>query len=204
MNNSRLPAALALSLALHAAVLLLPLLGAHHPLERFALQGAPRFSNAVSATLVLGARHELSVPPLPAEGVIAPQPAIPGVKFAPRRSEDTASSGTGHLPLDLLAYYPTGLLTKRPQPLVTMEQLDQPDLKAIVASGKMVLQLWIDDRGNVARVEVESSTLSQFLTRKAAAGFERLRFTPGERSGFVVGSIMRIEVVYDDDRKPPQ
>jgi hypothetical protein len=125
------------------------------------------------------------------------------VKFGPRRANQPATADTGHLP-ELIAYYATGLLTKRPQPLGSFEQLDPPELKAFIASGKMVLHLWIDDRGYVARAEIESSTLPPLLTRKAAAHFERLRFTPAERSGFIVGTIMRIEVSFDDPRRPAE
>ena len=96
-------------------------------------------------------------------------------------------------------YYTPEQLTKRPQPLAKAD-LDPPDIKPILASGRLILKLWINARGRVARVDVESSSLPEKFTRTAVEAFEELRFEPGERDGQAVGSVLKIEVDYEDGR----
>jgi len=118
------------------------------------------------------------------------------------RPEQPAASGAGLLPLQSLAYYTPDQLSKRPQPLAKAE-LDPPDLNPIVASGKLVLKLWIDNGGKVTRIEIESNDLPPKFVGTALRAFERLRFVPGEREGRAVGTVLNIEVVYEDGRSLP-
>jgi TonB family protein len=60
----------------------------------------------------------------------------------------------------------------------------------------VVLKLWIDERGKVDSVEVESSNLPEAVAGTAAAAFGKLRFAPGEIDGTRVRALMRIEVAY--------
>ena len=112
------------------------------------------------------------------------------------------SDGADLLPIPAPVYYMTNQLTKRPQPTAPTE-LDPPALMPIVASGKIVLKLWISDLGEVSAVEIEKSEMPEAFSRQAVAAFKRLRFLPGERDGVRVGSIMRIEVKYLDGRVLP-
>jgi|GEM_PF-1003700 hypothetical protein len=102
-------------------------------------------------------------------------------------------------PLPVAVYYPTSLLTVRPQP-VGEADLDPPQLRPIVASGKVRLTLWIKPSGEALKVAVESTDLPQYFVDVAVGAFERLRFKPGELHGLRVGVVMRIEVTYDDGR----
>lgn len=102
-------------------------------------------------------------------------------------------------PLPGALYYPTSLLTVRPQP-VGEADLDPPQLRPIVASGKVRLTLWIKPSGEALKVAVEGTDLPQYFVDVAVAAFERLRFKPGELHGLRVGVVMRIEVTYEDGR----
>ena len=110
-----------------------------------------------------------------------------------------SSEGIGVLPFSAPPFYPTNQLSKRPQPLGSAD-LDAPEISLIVASGRMILKLWIDESGEVVDVDIEKTDLPAAFSRTAQAAFKRLRFTPGERGGVRVGSVMRIEVNYDDGR----
>lgn len=113
-----------------------------------------------------------------------------------------AKQGAAVLPLPAIRFYGTRELSKRPQPLGQAD-LDAPEIKMIVASGTMILKLWIDESGDVIEVEVEKTELPAILSDLTRASFRRLRFVPGERMGVPVGSVMRIEVNYADNRIAP-
>lgn len=128
-------------------------------------------------------------------------------KTAPERTAEPASppdapasaNGRGLLPLPAPVYYTTDQLTKRPQP-ITLDELETPETRAVVASGILVLKLWIDEQGRVADAAIEKSELPEVLSRAAITSLKNSRFQPGERNGLPVGTVMRIEVSYDDGR----
>ena len=201
-EDSRLIAALALSCLVHAELLFLPMLGARHQEYRSAIKGEQAGPYFVNATLVLkeGAQRFSGIP-VPAEGESVSNSSVTALDTGSRiRPEAPEASGIGLLPLPGQDYYTTDQLTKRPQPNATAD-LDPSELKPIVASGKLVLKLWITNWGSVAKVEVESSNLPDLFTRAAVDGFRRLTFVPGERDGRAVGTVMRIEVIYQDGRE---
>ena len=72
----------------------------------------------------------------------------------------------------------------------------------MIPSGKVILKVWITELGNVASVDVEKSDMPEAVSASAAAAFGKLRFVPGEINGRPVGSMMRIEVIYDDGAGP--
>lgn len=119
----------------------------------------------------------------------------------PSAAPEGGSQIVQQAPIPAPPYYTTDELTKRPQPL-RMAELDTPETAPIVASGKLILRLWIDERGNVAAATVEHSDLPEFFARTAVSAFMNSRFTPGERDGLPVGTVMRIEISYDDNRAP--
>ena len=198
--RSRLQLALALSCLLHAAVVFLPFLGVPAKETRFAIAGRQKPPPLINATLVSVAEHRHSPANVP-----------PGMQAAPDasaadRPADAAqplslprADGAGLLPLPGTVYYTTDQLTKRPQPVAAAE-LDAPEIRPIVASGKIVLTLLINEFGAVADVVVEKSDLPEVFSRTAVAAFKAMRFVPGERNGQPVGTLMRIEVNYDDGR----
>jgi TonB family protein len=113
-----------------------------------------------------------------------------------------ATRGSDLLPIPAPTYYRTDQLTKPPRP-ASQPDLDVPRKVARSVSGKVVLQLWIDERGNVDSVEVESSNLPKTVSGIAAAAFAKLRFAPGEIDGKRVRVLMRVEVVYANGKRPP-
>jgi hypothetical protein len=71
----------------------------------------------------------------------------------------------------------------------------------LATSGRLVLKLWISDRGEVVETLTERSDLPAEFVQGVASAFRRARFSPGERNGMPVGSIIRIEVNYAEDRR---
>jgi TonB family protein len=200
----RLLAALTLSCLLHGALVLLPFLGVSAIETRFALKGKQNPPHVINATLALEGEHKFSAVNVPAATQSAADlsaPDRPADEEQPRTQQ--RAQGAGLLPLPAPAYYTTDQLTKRPQP-VAVADLDAAEIRPIVASGKMVLKLWINEFGVVADVVVETTELPEAFSRTAVAAFKGLRFVPGERNGQPVGTVMRIEVTYDDGRLPAQ
>lgn len=200
----RLLAALTLSCMLHGAVVFLPFLGQSAAETRLALKGRHSPPRAINATLELAGEHKFSVVNVPVATPIVPD------QSAPERAADEErpptqqrAEGAGLLPLPAPAYYTTDQLTKRPQPVAAAD-LDAEAIRPILASGKIILKLWINEFGVVADVVVETTELPDVFTRTAVAAFKGLRFVPGERNGRPVGTVMRIEVTYDDGRLPAQ
>lgn len=201
----RLLAAFALSCLLHAAAMILPYLGLSASQTRLALAGRREPPRVLDATLNLaGARAHpdaLADTAPPAESVSRP-PLTQPAAGVPQPAARQRAEGVDLLPLPATVYYSTDELTKRPQPLAAVD-LDAPQIRPIVASGKIVLKLWINELGLVVEVAVEKSDLPEIFSRTAVAAFKQLRFAPGERNGQPVGTVMRIEVNYDDGRGKP-
>jgi TonB family protein len=195
-------AALALSCLLHAALVFLPFFGRSAVETRLALKSSQKMPPVVTVTLRLAGENRFDVKSVPPAAVIEPaaaaveRPAVEGQLQA-----QTGAEGADLLPLPALGYYTTDQLTKRPQPVSAIE-LDSTETSPIVVSGKIVLRIWINEFGSVADVELEASDLPEVFSRTAIAAFKSLRFAPGELNGLPVGTVMRIEVNYDDGRLP--
>ncbi len=210
--------ALAASCLIHGVVVFFPYLGTSTRETRPTVKSSKTPAHMVNATLTTPRKAALELPP-PSEA--SPQPPPPSVQEAvdtaqavtdtpsPETSTDIPQNvekpreGLDVLPVDAPVFYPTDQLTVRPQLLDTTE-LDTPEIKPILASGKIVMKLWINDRGEVIDTEIESSSLPENFGRSAIAVFKRMRFTPGQRQGKVVGTLMRIELDYDDGRQAPE
>ena len=193
----RLLAALALSTLLHAAALFLPYLGASAEDRRPAQKGRQAAVHFLNATLAFEGDHAFSGPASPAAAPsLADAPAAEHPADTEQRQQNPAE-GSDLLPIPAPPYYATDQLTKRPQPLAKVE-LDPPEIRPIVASGQMILKLWISERGEVVGGDVEKTEMPEAFSKTAVAAFMGLRFAPGERSGQPVRTFMRIEVTYDD------
>lgn len=165
------------------------------------------FHVSLLAAAYLGASSRES-PIVAAIGRTPPRPFHASLKPAAQINQEivresampvASSEGIGVLPFSAPLFYPTDQLSKRPQPLGSAD-LEAPEISLIVASGRMILKLWIDESGEVVDVDIENTDLPAVFSQTAQAAFKRLRFTPGERGGVRVGSVMRIEVNYDDGR----
>lgn len=210
MELLRLCAALAASCFLHAAILFLPYLGTSIKQPRAGsgtTESVRQGLHVTLRTLNSAGPAAFSVAPAkmpaPAETpialLLADHMEMDAAEFRPAQH---LSEGADLLPIPAPLYYTTDQLTKRPQSNGITE-LDPPDLLPIVAAGKIVLKLWISDLGEVNEVEIEKSEMPEAFSRQAVAAFKRLRFLPGEKNGVRVGSIMRIEVEYNDVRVLP-
>lgn len=113
--------------------------------------------------------------------------------FASNRPQDI------RLPLPASTYYKSTELTIRPKVRVNPD-LDPPNVKTIVATGVIILKLWINASGNVDQVTVEQSNLPEKIAVAAANGFKEISFHPGEINDQPVASVISIEIRYDDDR----
>lgn len=197
LASPELVLSLAASCLLHATAAVLPYLGSISRDSRIELEQPHAFTATLAATTPLAATIS------PREG--DPYPAaslpkrVPGEKFS---TPQLSREGTDLLPIPAPIYYSTDQLTKRPQALADAK-LETPEISPIIASGKIILKLWISDRGEVIDVEVENTELPEAFSFATIAGFKQLRFIAGERFGQPVGSIIRIEVSYVDGRLPP-
>ena len=202
----RLFACFALSCLLHAGVIFTPYLGASSSAYQPAVEGGRKPAPARVLSVTLEAEKEknsaFTVAAVPTDGEsMAASPTERASKEQPRPPLDR-TEGVGLLPLPAPAYYTTDQLTKRPQPIGAAE-LDTPEIRPIIASGTIVLKLWINELGTVTSVDVEKSDLPEMFSETAVAAFRNLHFVPGQLNGQPVGTVMRIEITYDDGRKPP-
>lgn len=194
-GRGQFAAAIALSCLLHLALGLVPL-------------GKPQAPSGAEPASGLARAAALSVKLAPAHGLASaadmpfPEPrdrtnrlAEPAPPAAAPATPTDAPSLAGRI------YHPAERLTKHPQPTVAVD-LEGPELRPVVASGRMVLRVWIDDDGGVADAEVETSELPPAFARVAIAAFRQTRFIPGELDGRPVRSFVRLEIGYEDNRSP--
>jgi len=124
---------------------------------------------------------------------------LSGVADSTAPESKDRSEGVGLLPIFGPAYYTTDQLTKRPQAL-SVAELDTAATRSIIVSGALILRLRINEQGQVVDAEVEQNELPEIFAETAIKAFRQSRFTPGERNGQLVNTLMRIEVRYDDKR----
>jgi TonB family protein len=207
-DSKRLFACLIVSCLLHGALFFMPFLGESTSASQPLLQGGQKLQppRTLNATLALEKKSAFAVaevsPVFAGGGSTAHAPAERTADEEPRPALNRAV-GIGLLPIPAPTYYTTDQLTKRPQP-TTAAELDAPEIKPILASGTIILKLWISELGDVISVEIEKTDLPELFAKTAVAAFRNLRFVPGEINGRPVGTMMRIEITYDDGRKPPE
>lgn len=198
--------ALLTSSLMHGAVVLLPYLGTSSRKTPEATKPSPARTSRLTAVLATPAKTPLNLPasedPLPEPEAATPKESPP--EEPPEREH---REGADVLPIDAPLFYPAEQLNERPKPVRAKKlgaAIDTPETQAIIASGKIILKLWINDLGEVVEVEIEKSELPEIFGKSAANAFMNTRFSPGMRQGKHVGSVMRIEVTYEDDRRPPE
>lgn len=92
------------------------------------------------------------------------------------------------------AYLPTSVLSRSPRPLT--EPVFPPD-EGAARAGKVLLELYVSERGDVDEATVIDADLPQVDSQRARDAFRALRFSPGELDGKPVAARMRIEVSFD-------
>ena len=95
--------------------------------------------------------------------------------------------------LALPYYHPPEELTQRAR-IVKGIDLELGKLKNAVGTGKAILKLWVNEVGEVDRVETESSNLDGIFDEAVQSQFRSVLFQPAEQNGIRVKSLMRIEV----------
>ncbi|MFA7269073.1 MAG: hypothetical protein WC073_07000 [Sterolibacterium sp.] len=202
--STRLFVALLASCSLHAAAVILPYLGSGGGKDQRTMPGGKQKAlRGFTVTLASTAKAPFVIAESPKQEGRYPDASSPArnpTGESPLPQE--LGEGVGLLPIPAPTYYSAEQLTKRPQPL-TEASLDTPEISQIIASGKIVLKLWINDLGEVVDVETEKSELPEAFSRTAIAVFRQIRFAAGELHGQPVGSVMRIEISYVDGRLPP-
>jgi hypothetical protein len=125
------------------------------------------------------------------EPLASPLPESPSIALVPSESH-----------FDSQKYYELDQLTAKPV-LLLEPQLDSNVADDVVASGKVVFALRISNQGEVVEVIVDFSELPEIFVQAASKAFMASKFVPGELNGNKVGALMRIEVVYEDNRLVP-
>jgi len=96
-------------------------------------------------------------------------------------------------------YFPASEVDHRAAPLKRID-LDIPvGSEGVEYFGKLRMDVFIDHRGRVDRVEVLESTLPQSFRDSAVKTFSEVRFDPAVKDGRAVKSVKRVEV----DFAPP-
>jgi hypothetical protein len=203
-----LVSSLAISVLFHLALISLPLIGGGHTLPgKYVATTNRHLSTELSITFREASHNVAPVSEstdLVAETIASPV-EIPPQNIALKDGEVSSPSDkdpVGNiLPIPTSIYYTTDQLTKHPQ-AIEMAELDAPEVRPFKVSGRIVLKLWIDSQGRVANAVVEDTELPTIFSKVAVDAFMHSRFTPGERDGVKVGTVMRIEVGYEDKSLP--
>lgn len=205
-----LPVAM-LVIGLHAALLTIPV-------RSIGSSGATSVAHALSVRMLsspsLGAGEPWVVPQAPVMADPAvPQPArLPTIReplVVPAQA-DALPLGTDPSvsppmpPFGLVVpgidsdgdYFPRSMLSVAPRPL-DLVVIDYPSIPDDSGYHLSELTLFVDETGRVARMRVEGDVLPPALEAAARAAFLGARFRPGEASGQLVKSQIRIEVVFD-------
>ena len=83
------------------------------------------------------------------------------------------------------------------QPALTQDIPDNPsELLEHLQGGEIVLRLWIDETGEVVKVDTISSTLPQPFVDSTRASFLNATFSPGRKFGNAVATVMDVAVSY--------
>jgi TonB family protein len=165
--QARLGLALAASLLVHGA-LLSALPRAWQPAATFSLNRP--VSEPLRATL----------PPAPGEQALGDRATV---RKSPPRSIFPAPT-----------YFAAHELDRRPQ----IQSQVEPRFPALALgpTGRVVLQLYVDEAGRVDKVAVESGDPTGGFEAAAREAFAAARFLPGLKDGVPVKALVRIEVLF--------
>jgi outer membrane biosynthesis protein TonB len=101
--------------------------------------------------------------------------------------------GSLHSPQE---YVPSEYLSFVPKPLAPVE-IPFPDAVTGDIRVQVQLSLFIDETGQVNRVQVDNAQAQSTLQDAAVNTFLSTRFKAGELNGQVVRSLLRVEVIFE-------
>ncbi len=134
--------------------------------------------------------------------VSSPEPPASAPVAAAERAEPAEAVPEAGPVVAPVVYVPRGLLTVAPvarKPVV----LVWPDGWPAQASYTAVLKLFLDEQGQVERVEPDGDpVLPEPLFEQARQAFMAAGFTPGQLNGQAVKSWVRVEVTFDSGSPP--
>jgi len=180
----RLAWAIAVSVALHAAIIL-----AVHPSPRVSRPHEP----ALTARLVS------------AEGRSAARSAVAPVKAGPAEQAREAEAPPASLalpapPAPASRYFLASELQQQPVPLQSVEP--QAPAESGTREGYVRLRVLINERGDVDEVSVVHAEPAGVYEKSAIAAFANAKFSPGVRFGAAVKSQLLVEVQFRLENRP--
>lgn len=101
-------------------------------------------------------------------------------------------------------YFPSERLSVRPYPLTVLESAGVAEFGQNGLQGRLVLSVWVSAEGVVVAAETEYTDMPESIHEASVAAFLRMRFSPGKIDGVPVGSVMKIEITYEDFRLPQE
>jgi TonB family protein len=187
-GNAQRLAALLVSIAAHV-IALIWIAGRPHDFgHRHAQYGT---TAALQVSLLAPENSESTPPPLPSQfdEAIGKQ-QIPLSLPAKHDSDSFALAPT---------WYPANALSHMPRPVTQFTPQAIPGDDG--SGGKISLRLWIDETGNLDRISILGSELSEEFEKAALTAFRSMRFKPGEIDGVPVKSWVDIVIEYADLRR---
>lgn len=73
----------------------------------------------------------------------------------------------------------------------------------MTGAGKMILAIYLNERGTIDRVDIESSDISDDMKALLLKQFSGVRLRPGQKDGTPVPSTIRIEITVLPQPPPP-
>lgn len=110
------------------------------------------------------------------------------------KNQASENSDNRIIPPEFLA---ADLLNTRPK-ILSINEFDLSLPGTNEASGKAIVNLWIDASGKVVNVEFSGGDLPAAIQFTVESVFKKALFIPGEMNGTPVASILKIEVTYSD------
>jgi protein TonB len=92
------------------------------------------------------------------------------------------SSGSGSGSADFSSYLPSYQVEELPTPMSPINPVYPEEARRTGIEGKVILMLYIDELGNVKKVEIQKSP-SDLLSKSASEAVENVRFKPAKIAG---------------------
>jgi TonB family protein len=198
-TSLRLLFAVLTSLALHGAATFAAYLGTSH---NELVAARPLGSNLRALQMVLPERPENVRVHTSIHNTHDVKPPSASVAMsAATENPQPKTGGVQSLATEDATFFHSNQLSRPAEPAMPVA-LDSSDLGPLPRGGRAVLTIWVSSSGSVVETRVDSSDVPERFARYAEEAFRKTAFLPGERNGRPVGTIMRIELQYDDLTDP--